>query len=227
MECDMAVSMLKDLEDKNISVETIVMDDDTTTIARARKEVKASLKKKSDSNHAKKHFTNKLYGLQIAKKYRQLGTKTISHLKKCFYNIAMNKKNPANLKSNLKVLTPHLFGDHSHCSENCGFVRNPGNYIPKNLPYRRYLSDTKLKDDLQETISTYADQAEKLANLGSLQSNESFNNTVASKAPKQMQFSGSESTSFRVAAATVQKNLGRNYVLKVALKLLIGIWHYN
>lgn len=37
MECDMAVSMLKDLEDKNISVETIVMDDDTTTIARARK----------------------------------------------------------------------------------------------------------------------------------------------------------------------------------------------
>lgn len=54
MECDMAVSMLKDLEDKNISVETIVMDDDTTTIARARKGyVKASLKKKSDSNHGK------------------------------------------------------------------------------------------------------------------------------------------------------------------------------
>lgn len=38
MECDMAVSMLKDLEDKNNSVEIIAMDDDTTTIARARKE---------------------------------------------------------------------------------------------------------------------------------------------------------------------------------------------
>lgn len=78
----------------------------------------------------------------------------------------MNKENPANLKSNVKTLTPHLFGDHSHCTKNCGYVRNPGNYtcISKNLPYRRYLSDTKLKDDLQETISTYADQAEKLAN---------------------------------------------------------------
>lgn len=69
MECDMAVSMLKDLEDKNNSVEIIAMDDDTTTIARARKEMKASLKKKSYANHAQKHFTNKLYGLQIAKKY--------------------------------------------------------------------------------------------------------------------------------------------------------------
>lgn len=45
-ECDMTVSMLKDLENKNISVETIVMDDDTTTIARARK---ARLKKKKDA----------------------------------------------------------------------------------------------------------------------------------------------------------------------------------
>lgn len=59
MECDMAVSMLKDLDDKNISVETIVMDANTTTIARARKEVKASLKKKSLSNHAQTNFTNK------------------------------------------------------------------------------------------------------------------------------------------------------------------------
>lgn len=45
-ECDMTVGMLKDLEDKNISVETIVMDDDTTTIARVRK---AGLKKKKDA----------------------------------------------------------------------------------------------------------------------------------------------------------------------------------
>lgn len=36
--------MLKDLEDKNNIVETTVIDVATTTIARARKEVKASLK---------------------------------------------------------------------------------------------------------------------------------------------------------------------------------------
>lgn len=78
---------------KTKSVKTLVglIDDDTTTMARARKEVKASVRKKSDANHAKKHFTNKLCSLQKAKKYRQLGTKTISHFKKCFNNIiAMN-----------------------------------------------------------------------------------------------------------------------------------------
>lgn len=108
MECDMAVSMLKYLEDKNINVETIVMDDDTTTIARAKKGVKANLKKKSDAYLAKKFY--KLFGLQITEKYRHLGTKPISHLKKCFNNIIeMNKKHPANWKSKLKALTPHLF----------------------------------------------------------------------------------------------------------------------
>lgn len=64
----MAVSMPKDLEDKNNSVETIAMGGDTTTIAMARKEMNASLKKKSYANHAQKHFTNKLDGLLIAKK---------------------------------------------------------------------------------------------------------------------------------------------------------------
>ena len=74
-----------------------------------------------------------------------------------------------------------------------------------------------LKVDLEETLSTYADQTEKLANLGSSQANESFNNTVAAKAPKRLHLSGSESTSFRVAAATAQKNLGTKYLLKVCL----------
>lgn len=37
MECDMVVSMLKDFEDKNISVEIIVMDDDIMIIVRVRR----------------------------------------------------------------------------------------------------------------------------------------------------------------------------------------------
>lgn len=81
--------------------------------------------------------------------------------------------------------------------------------------------------DLEQTISTYSDQQKKFANLGSSQSNQSFNNSIASKAPKEMQFFGSVSTTFRVATASVQKNLESNNVLKVSLKLFIGIWHYN
>lgn len=45
MECAIAVSMLNDLEDKHISVESIEIDDDKTTITTARKEVKESLRK--------------------------------------------------------------------------------------------------------------------------------------------------------------------------------------
>uniref|UniRef100_A0A8W8NWZ5 LIM zinc-binding domain-containing protein n=1 Tax=Magallana gigas TaxID=29159 RepID=A0A8W8NWZ5_MAGGI len=44
MECAIAVSMLNDLEDKHISVESIEIDDDKTTITTARKEVKESLR---------------------------------------------------------------------------------------------------------------------------------------------------------------------------------------
>lgn len=48
LECDMAKRMLKDVENKNISVETIVMYNDTMKIARARNKVKASRKTKSN-----------------------------------------------------------------------------------------------------------------------------------------------------------------------------------
>ena len=57
----MAVSMIKELQGKNINVESIGMDDDTTTLARARKEMKAGLKKKSNAKNAKTHFTNRFY----------------------------------------------------------------------------------------------------------------------------------------------------------------------
>ena len=139
----------------------------------------------------------------------------------------MNKRNPANLKKSLKSLTPHIYGDHSNCSENCACVRNPNTYIPKNLPYSKYLSDCMLKVDLEETLSTYAEQAEKLANLGSSQANESFNNTVAAKAPKRLHLSGSESTSLRDAAATAQKNLGTKYLLKVCLSEEIYVKYFE
>lgn len=52
----MNVSMLKDLEDKNISVKAIAMNNDTTTKARARREVTACLNKESEAYYAKKHL---------------------------------------------------------------------------------------------------------------------------------------------------------------------------
>ena len=57
--------------------------------------------------------------------------------------------------------------------------------------------------------------SERLAPLGSSQSNESLNNTIASKAPKSRCYGGSESHDFRMAAAVLQKNDGHGYIAAV------------
>ena len=54
-----------------------------------------------------------------------------------------------------------------------------------------------------------------------------FITTVAAKAPKRLHLSGSESTSFRVAAATAQKNLGTKYLLKVCLSEEIYVKYFE
>lgn len=51
--------------------------------------------------------------------------------------------------------------------------------------------------------------------MGSTQANESFNNIVASKHPKNRFYGGSESTAFRVAAAVSQKNIAHDALSKV------------
>ncbi|XP_065198098.1 uncharacterized protein LOC135829628 [Sycon ciliatum] len=55
----------------------------------------------------------------------------------------------------------------------------------------------------------------KLANHGSSQANESFNNTVVSKQPKSRSYASSGSFSFRVGAAVAQQTIGYTYVSKV------------
>ncbi|XP_021373023.1 uncharacterized protein LOC110463022 [Mizuhopecten yessoensis] len=191
MESSMCVSMLKDLQKKGSPVQTIIMDNDSTSIAKARSEVDGSIQKVSDFNHTKKDFTNKLYSLQSSKKYKLLNSKTICHLGKCFaYAVKQNKENKDILKSNLKAIVPHTFGDHANCQEFwCGYVRDPELYVPKQLPYKRYLVGEELRTDLDNIFQKYAEQADKLMLLGSSQRNENFNNTVASKNPKSLHYS--------------------------------------
>lgn len=62
------VIVQKDLGEKDVQVGTIIMDNDTTTIVRARTDVNPALKKQCDKNHTLKQFTNKLYDLKKCKK---------------------------------------------------------------------------------------------------------------------------------------------------------------
>lgn len=84
MESDMAIEMLHELKAKDFHVKSIIMDNDATTIARAKATFDPSLQKFADLNHTKKNFTSKLYELKKAKRYQLLGPKAIKHFGKCF-----------------------------------------------------------------------------------------------------------------------------------------------
>ena len=83
------------------------------------------------------------------------------------------------------------------------------------LPHKKPLSDPKLQPELQKIFDKQAKNASKLCACGSSNTNESFNMTVAAKAPKTKHYSKSESLDFRVAAAVCQKNVGEGYLPKI------------
>ncbi|CAC5413788.1 unnamed protein product [Mytilus coruscus] len=70
-------------------------------------------------------------------------------------------------------------------------------------------------DEDTTTIVSRRCKKKKLANLGSTQSNESFNKSVAAKAIKNRFYGGSRSLAYRVAAAVGQKNTGHKYTVDV------------
>ena len=56
----------------------LVGDDDSSTIAKVREQVKHAVEKWSDITHAERAFGGSLYGLQ--KKHKKLSTKIIAYL---------------------------------------------------------------------------------------------------------------------------------------------------
>lgn len=52
-------------------VGTIMMDNDSTPISKARSEMKTDLKKQCDINHLLKDFTHKLYDIRKAKNFKE------------------------------------------------------------------------------------------------------------------------------------------------------------
>ena len=207
----MCVSMIKGLKEEGIHVKKLIMDDDSTSIAKARTECDPSFIKACDSNHLKIAFTSKLY--KLSQKHKSLSTPIIGHITTCFmYAIKQSDQNEDNISKSLSAIVPHLYGDHGLCNEKwCGFLTNPESYIPKNLPYKRNPTNENLKKDLSDLIKDYSANTSKLVNVGSSQKNESFNRKVLAKNPKHLHFSGSEGTCFRVASAVAESNIGHFY----------------
>lgn len=216
MEPDMVCEMVTSAKKQGVTISTVIGDEDSTTIAKLRSDVSPHIQKRSDKNHLKKIIGNSLYSLR--KKHKQLSVKVIKYFQKCFsYMVSDNQGNPDGILTGLKAMYNHPFGEHTYCSQSwCRFLSD-SNAKYRSLPYGKPLSDVSLQTDVQDLFGKFEEQPEKLAHLSSTQANESLNKTVASKAPKTHHFSGSESLSYRVAAAVAQKNAGHTYVSRVCM----------
>lgn len=210
MEGDAAVELLKKTKTPEYRVTTIVNDEDSTTMAKISKEIEHEVEKNSDINHCKKTVGNTLY--QLKSKHKVLSTCVIRYIQKCFsYAISQNKNDVEATKAALLNIVLHLYNEHDSCGEWCKHKNEPGTKY-KHLPYGQPLSDQDLRIQLEGIFEKQAKNADKLCPNASSNSNESFNMTVAAKAPKSKHYSKSESLDFRVAAAVCQKNTGEGYL---------------
>ena len=133
---------------RNFHVKQLIMDNDSTTFAKAKASFDPNIKKISDFNHTKKNLISKLYDMKKQKKYPLLGPKTIQHLSKCFAYAVKSNSDTTTLQKNLECIPSHVFGNHNSCqSQWYRYLKDPENYRPVNLPYGRYLSGMDLFND--------------------------------------------------------------------------------
>ncbi|KAH3842797.1 hypothetical protein DPMN_116301 [Dreissena polymorpha] len=128
------------------------------------------------------------------------------------YALAQNKGHEEDFKAALKQTVPHLFGDHQSCGQWCGYHQGQQSYKHKGLPYGRPLTGDSLREDMDAIFRVFIANSDKIAPGGSTKDVESFNNMVATKAPKRMYLSSSDSLLNRVACAVAQKNDGHSYI---------------
>ena len=211
-----AVNIANNLQKKGISVARVLGDDDATTISHLRKHVNPDMEKTSDLNHVKKNLGNRLYALREAG-HKEMTTKTVKHIQKCFsYAIAQNKGNVNGFQASVRALIPHLYNDHTLCTDQnwCHHKKEPGRRY-SSLPRGQPLADQGCRRKLEEVFETYTKQAGKFVQLGSTQRNENFNQVVTTKHPKNKHFASSESLDYRVSAAVCQTNNGHGFVSEV------------
>ncbi|VDI50719.1 Hypothetical predicted protein [Mytilus galloprovincialis] len=211
MEPDVGVSLIKKLEEKKCTVSTLIMDDDATTMSKIQKfrqNIDHDITKWSDIKHVQNSLGKKLYVLPTS--YRKsIRNDDIAHLMKCFtYAVHSNKNNKQQMQNDLSAIVPHVFNEHDHCNVRwCRYLKNPEKYTPT-----IQLSNLDLKSKLSKIFQDYVENIDKLVPCASTKENESFNNMLTAKAPKNKHYSASTSLEARVNCTVAQKNESFNYV---------------
>ncbi|XP_063436635.1 uncharacterized protein LOC134718073 [Mytilus trossulus] len=217
MEAHTGAELLKTLEDiGGTQVGVLVMDDDSATLSQVKERLGHPVEKWSDINHSRKSVGNSMYNT-LQKKHKTLTTTVIKYFQKCFsYAISQNKNKENALKETLISIVPHAFGQHEKCGNWC--KADNDNFSFKSLPGGKALSGDDLYNDLYIVFETMSNNAHKLAPGGSTKDVESLNGIFASKAPKRICYSASESLKNRVSATEAQKNIGYHYISELHLE---------
>lgn len=219
MEADVGAELVNDssiLKQAGLNVGVVIGDDDSSMIAAVRRRKSAKIFKLSDSNHLKKNFSKELYAMQT--EFKEMKRKNvIPHLKKCFnYAVAQNKGNSVKLARTIAAIPDHVFDDNENCGTWC---HNHPDSLKKGKKQTIVLKDQHLYASLKKHFSKYAANSAKFSIAASSQANESLNNIMAHKAPKNMCYSLSESSDYRWASAICTKNDGEQYLSTVKEKL--------
>ncbi len=218
MESKLIIDMLQNIKEKGVEVNQLVLDGDSTTVARARKTVNPSLKVRRDKNHVKKGFATSMYDLK--KKSKHCTDTIVKSMRKNFnYAISQNQGNAEGLKKALEACVEHPFGNHTNCGKWCNGRNNP-DYKHPNLARGKDLTSPQLKAELRAIIQPYINGADVYSNMGSTQGNENFNQMATTKARKQRNYCKSSSLKYRIKQTALQKNEGQKYMLKVSYEEL-------
>ncbi|VDI52206.1 Hypothetical predicted protein [Mytilus galloprovincialis] len=184
MEADMAVAMAHRLKDDECEINVIHADNDASTTARLEVEF-GNIQKKDDQNHVKKGLSTSLYN--ISKSYKELQKdETKQYILRCFMYAIKGGDNEDDIKIGLQRIVPHIFGSHENCKDAdwCSYHQNPEKFMYKSLPNGKPLKSEGLKVELNNLVTKMIGRSISLNDLGSTQSNESFNQLVSVKAPQ-------------------------------------------
>ncbi|KAJ8670723.1 hypothetical protein QAD02_001982 [Eretmocerus hayati] len=211
MGSDMAVQMILRndlLVELNCRIKTVIGDDDAAYLSALKKLSPYAIEKWSDFNHVKKTFNSKLWDMKLTANLREYFSKMFA------LAIRPNKGEEIKVKIALQSIVPHAFGDHELCGDYCKTDEN-GVHVYKHSKNGQCLIDVGLKEKLMKIIQPYINNSKQISPCASSRANESSNNTVCSEHSNTNFHGGSESHSFRVAAAVCQKNLGYEYIISL------------
>ncbi|KAK0169614.1 hypothetical protein PV328_011820 [Microctonus aethiopoides] len=180
------------LKEAGLRVRVLVGDEDSSTIAAVHTGSEAHIYKFADTNHLYKHFNESL--IKTKPQFKETrAVPTIPHIERCFgYAVKTCNGDATALANTLRNLPDHFFNHHE-------------NY-------------NGLHMELKELFGKFAKNATEFSVAASSQENESFNNLVAHKAPKNHLSPGKHTASFMAKKDEIRKRRAEKARLPAAKK---------